>query len=123
MPEQVHPRKLYLVTYVALLALLALTILFSFVPVSRGYNDAIAIGIACAKGLLIILFFMHVRSQPWVTWFFAGAGFLWLGILLTLSVSEYVGRNHPRDGGPKGEPRFLSPSLGQTHPGGRVLQG
>jgi cytochrome c oxidase subunit IV len=108
MPEQVHSKKLYLVIYVALLVLLVLTVAFSFMDLGSKWNNTIAMAIACIKGLLIILFFMHVRFQPWLTWFFAGAGFLWLGIMMTLSLSEYMTRNHPLNSSPKGEPVFLS---------------
>jgi len=106
--EQAHSRRLYLVVYVALLALLIATVGFSFVDIGRRWNNGIAIGIACAKGLLIILFFMHLRYERWLTWFFAGAGFVWLAILLTLSISEYLTRNHPAGMSPKGEPVYLS---------------
>jgi K+ transporter len=42
--------------------------------------------------MLVILFFMHVRHSSHVTWVFAGAAFLWLGILLVLTMNDYVTR-------------------------------
>ena len=114
MSETTHSSRSYFITYVALLALLVLTVALSFVDIGRDWNNAIAMGIGAVKCVLIILIFMHVRFQPWVTWFFAGAGFLWLGIMLTLTLSEYYGRNHPPHGGPKGEPVFVSSESGRN---------
>jgi cytochrome c oxidase subunit 4 len=112
MPEQTHATRIYWLVYLALLLLLITTVGLSFVDFGRWINNGIAMAIACIKGLLIILFFMHVRWRPWLTWFFVGAGFLWLGILFTLTASDYLTRNHPPGGSPKGEPVFLRP-LGQ----------
>ena len=109
MAERAHSKNLYIVIYVALLVLLVyLTVGFSFIDLGGKWNDVVAIAIACIKGLLIILFFMQVRVQPWLTWFFAAAGFLWLGIMMTLFLSDYLTRNHPANSSPKGEPVFLA---------------
>jgi cytochrome c oxidase subunit IV len=48
--------------------------------------------IAVAQAILVILFFMHVRSSPQLIWLLVGAGFLWLGTLLVLVVTEYASR-------------------------------
>jgi cytochrome c oxidase subunit 4 len=122
---ETYPRKPYLLVYAALMVLLALTIALSFVDIGRHWNNLIAVAIAGTKAVLIILIFMHVRSQPWITRIFAAAGFLWLGIMLTLFMTEYLGRNHPRNDSPKGEPVFVSsdpyphPAAEPSMPGGR----
>ena len=104
--------RTYLVIYVALMALLAATVAAAFVPTDRllpghGWGVGIALTIAVAKGLLILLYFMHVKYSARMVWAFAGAGFLWLGILFTLTFSDYLTRNHPAGINPKGEPRYL----------------
>jgi cytochrome c oxidase subunit 4 len=66
--------------------------------------------IAIAKGVLILLFFMHVKFSSRQAVVFAGAGFLWLCILLVLTMSDYLTRNHPPDLTFKGEPRYLNSS-------------
>jgi cytochrome c oxidase subunit IV len=48
--------------------------------------------IAVAQAILVILFFMHVRTSPQLISLLAGAGFLWLGILSVLVVTEYASR-------------------------------
>jgi cytochrome c oxidase subunit IV len=53
------------------------------------WNVVTALVIAVVKALLVILFFMHVRHSSRLTWVFAGAAFLWLTLLLGLTLSEY----------------------------------
>ena len=100
--------KLYLTVYVALLILLVITVAFSFVDIGRYPNNLIALAIACVKGLLIVLFFMHMKYERWITWIFAGAGVLWLCIMFTLTMNDYLTRNHPEHSSPKGEPVLVS---------------
>ena len=100
--------KLYLTVYVALLILLVITVGVSFVDIGRYPNNLIALAIACVKGLLIVLFFMHMKDERWITWIFAGAGILWLCIMLVLMMNDYLTRNHPAQSSPKGEPVFVS---------------
>ena len=96
----------YLGVYIALMVLLIVTVGASFIDLGR-INTALALTIAVVKALLIVLIFMHVRYQPRLMWFFAGAGFLWLGILITLSNSDYLTRNAPPNSNQRGEPVYL----------------
>lgn len=108
-----HPTpRTYALVFLILLLLLALTLLAAFVDVDRWlpggfWSLSIALAIATAKGLLILLYFMHVKFGPPRAAVFAGAGFLWLGILVVLTMSDYFTRNHPPGMNPKGEPRYL----------------
>jgi cytochrome c oxidase subunit IV len=108
MARKAHPIRLYLTIYVALLCLLALTIGVSYIDIGRHPNAAIAVGIACIKALLVVLFFMHMKYERWITWSFAAAGVVWLGIMIALFMTDYLTRNHPANSSPKGEPVFLS---------------
>lgn len=112
-----HPpsTRSYLIVFLALLALLALTVGAAFLDLSRFlpghfWGLAVALTIAIAKGVLILLYFMHVKSGPQRVAVFAAAGFVWLGILTTLTMSDYLTRNHPAGLNPKGEPRFILPA-------------
>ncbi len=49
--------------------------------------------LAAAQAVLVILFFMHVRSGPELIWLFAGGGFLWSAILLVLVLTDYASRS------------------------------
>jgi hypothetical protein len=41
---------------------------------------------------LVILFFMHVRYSSRLTWLFVLAGFIWLAIMVDLTLSDYLTR-------------------------------
>jgi cytochrome c oxidase subunit 4 len=103
--------RIYFATFLTLLLLLAITCAVAFIDLDRlpggCWSIAVAMLIAIAKAVLILLFFMHVKSGPKRVYVFCGAGFLWLGILFVLTFSDYLSRNHPPGESPKGEPRFL----------------
>jgi cytochrome c oxidase subunit 4 len=56
------------------------------------FNPVLALAIACTKAVLVILFFMHVRYSSKLTKVTVAAGFFWLLILITLSLSDYLSR-------------------------------
>ena len=55
-------------------------------------NIVAALTIAVTKMLLVILFFMHVRYSTRLTWLFVAAGFIWLLIMIDLTLSDYLTR-------------------------------
>ena len=88
--------KNYLQIWAGLLLLLLLT--WGLAQLDLGpFNIVAALTIAVAKMLLVILFFMHVRYSPRLTWIFVAAGFIWLGIMLDLTLSDYFTRGLVRD--------------------------
>jgi cytochrome c oxidase subunit 4 len=84
--------KVYFTVFGALLVLTALTTGVAFLNVGGIGNVAIAISIAVVKAVLVMLYFMHLRYSSYLTLLFAGAGIFWLGILIVLTVSDYVSR-------------------------------
>src|SRR5260221_359181 len=98
---------IYLAVYIILLLFLALTIGLSFIDFGHNWNNLAALLIAVTKAVLIVLFFMHLRYGPPLTWAFAAAGFVWLAIMVGLTLTDYLSRNHPPGDSPKGEPHFL----------------
>lgn len=113
--EHIVSPKIYAAVLITLMVLLVLTVVATFVDLDkllgRGHegtaywNMTVAILIAICKAVLIIMFFMHVKYGSKVTWAFATAGFVWLGILMTLSLSDYLSRNFP-NGAPKSSPSW-----------------
>jgi cytochrome c oxidase subunit 4 len=85
---------IYIVIFVLLMALLGATIAIASFDLGR-LNVVAALLIAVVKALLVILFFMHVRHNPRITWAFVTAGFFWLGILISLTLTDYASRNRP----------------------------
>jgi cytochrome c oxidase subunit 4 len=84
-------KKTFVLTYVALIALLVATVVISFFDLGI-FNIVAALLIALTKMLLIILFFMHVRYSSRLIWVAACVGFFWLGILLVLAMGDYLTR-------------------------------
>jgi cytochrome c oxidase subunit 4 len=86
--------RTYLVIYGLLMALLVATVVAGETNLGR-WNTVVSLVIAVIKALLVILFFMHIRHSSRLTWIFAGAAFLWLGLLLALTATDYATRDLP----------------------------
>jgi cytochrome c oxidase subunit IV len=84
--------KVYVTVFVALLILTALTTGVAFLDLGGAGNVAAAMTIAVVKTALVMLYFMHLRYSSYLTLLFAGAGIFWLGILIVLTVSDYLSR-------------------------------
>jgi cytochrome c oxidase subunit IV len=92
MAEHVVSRKTYIVVWGALMALMILTAGLSRINLGE-WSTVVALVIAAIKALLVILFFMHVRYESQkIAWVFVVAGFFWLGILLMLTLTDYLSR-------------------------------
>ena len=74
-----------------LLILLFATIGAAYLPLGQLHLPA-ALVIAAAKAVLIGLFFMHVYYRHRLTWIVSIASLLWLGILLALTLSDFLSR-------------------------------
>jgi cytochrome c oxidase subunit 4 len=85
------PVKTYLAVYVALLVLLVATVGAAYINIEP-FNFALTMVIAVAKAVLILLIFMHVRYGERLVWVFSSAAFLWLVLLIALSLSDYFTR-------------------------------
>jgi caa(3)-type oxidase subunit IV len=85
----------YYVIFAWLMGLLVATVIASWIPFDRlmpGLSAIIALAIAAVKGSLVVLFFMHVKDASKLTWAFATAALLWLGIMFTYTFSDYATR-------------------------------
>jgi cytochrome c oxidase subunit 4 len=91
MTETIVSRKVYFSVFVALLLLTLTTYGAAFIDLGPG-NVAVALAIAIGKAALVALFFMHLRYSPTLTWVVTGGGLFWLGILLTLTLGDYLTR-------------------------------
>ncbi len=91
MAEVVITKRTYYVVFGLLMGLLVLTIVLAFAHLGP-FELLAAYTIAAVKALLIILYFMHVRKSSRLTWAFAGSAFVWLGILLVLTMGDYLTR-------------------------------
>ena len=83
--------RTYTMIYVWLVVLMLLTILASYLDLGP-FNLAVAMVIAVIKATLVVMYFMHVKYSGRLIWIYAGGAFLWLGILLVLTYSDYLTR-------------------------------
>ncbi len=86
----VSPR-IYLFIFSILLLMTATTTAVSFVDLGP-WNTVVALAIAVFKATLVVLFFMHVRYSRPLTGIVIGGGLFWLGILLLLTLSDFMTR-------------------------------
>jgi cytochrome c oxidase subunit 4 len=85
------PPKVYFAVFGALLALTAITTAVSFVDLGP-WSTVVALGIACLKGTLVVLFFMHVKYSPRLTQVTIAGGLFWLAIMIALTLSDFMTR-------------------------------
>lgn len=91
MQQHIISLRTNLIVYVALLVLLALTIGGAYLDLGR-LNFALAMAIAATKATLIALFFMHARFTGRLMQMFAISGLVWLGIMIVLTLGDFLGR-------------------------------
>ena len=90
--EPVVSVRAYLIVWISLIVLTITTTAVAFIDLGAQWNAVVALAIALAKGLLVILYFMHVRYSSRLTWVFAGAGFFWLLILVGGTLDDVITR-------------------------------
>ena len=79
-------------------AVFAALILFTFITVAVAYQDLgalntiVALTIAAVKALLVLMYFMHLRYSSRLTWIFAATGFVWLALIIGLTMSDVISR-------------------------------
>jgi cytochrome c oxidase subunit 4 len=92
--------KMYFAIFFALAVLTVVTVLaarFDFAPMlgpSLGgfANNLIALGIACTKASLVILFFMHVKYESKLVGLAVVSSVIWLAFLILITISDYLTR-------------------------------
>ncbi len=92
MPEDVVSTRTTLLVGGALLLLTGATIAVAHVNL-HGWNSVVGFGIAAAKAVLIVLFFMHLRASPGVTRLVGVAALLWLSILIVGTLDDFLTRS------------------------------
>ena len=91
MTEHVVPTRIYYMIFAVLMVGTYLTVQVAFFDLGA-LNTVVALAVACIKATLVVLFFMHVRYSTRLTWAVVFGSVFWLGILLTLTFSDYLTR-------------------------------
>ncbi len=107
-PEHPHPAehhgptvKMYFAIFGALCVLTVATVLAAKVDFAQvigneqlgGFvNNLVALGIACTKATLVVLFFMHVKYESKLVGLAVVASVVWLLFLILIILSDYLTR-------------------------------
>lgn len=91
MAEHIIPKRTYYVIYFVLMFCTYLTWQVAYFDLGA-LNTVAALTIAVFKAVLVVLFFMHVKYGTRLTMVTAAGGVFWLGILLALTMSDYLTR-------------------------------
>ena len=89
MSEHIVSVRVYVTIFLALLVGTALTVLAAFYDFPWRFNTIVAMTIATAKATVVVLYFMHVRYSPRLVWVIVASALFWMGILFSLTLSDY----------------------------------
>lgn len=92
MSGHIVAQKIYFTIFALLIGMTGLTTWVATQNFGR-WNTVIALAIAICKATLVILFFMHVKYSSNLTRAAVVVGFLWLALLLTLTLSDILTRS------------------------------
>jgi hypothetical protein len=87
------------------------------------FNIVIAMAIAITKAALVLWIFMHVRDSGRLVWIFAIAAFIWLGIMMSGTFTDYMTRSRLPRGDDQIQPRALEHSAPRHDPGEQQPRG
>jgi len=89
--DHIVPVRIYLMVFLALMVLTALTAWVAFIDLGS-FNIVVAIAIACIKASLVVLFFMHIAYSSRLTKAIVISGFGTLMILFFFTLIDLVSR-------------------------------
>ena len=92
MSVHVVPLRIYFAVFASLMILTAVTVAVAYYDLGP-LNTILALSIAVTKAALVILYFMHVRYSPSLTKLVVAGSFLWLFIMLSITMSDYLSRS------------------------------
>ena len=92
MSGHISPKSTYYTIFGILMLCTGLTVWIAFIDLGP-LNTIAALTIAVFKATLVILFFMHVKYSTRLTWAVVLGSFFWLGIMLVITMSDYLTRS------------------------------
>jgi len=87
--QQIPSLRSLLVVWLSLLLLLLLNLGSAALPLGA-YNVLLHMAISIIMTLLLMVFFMHLRHELPVVRLAAVIGFVWLGFMIVLSLSDFL---------------------------------
>ena len=122
MSGHISPKSTYYAVFAALMLGTALTVAAAFVDFPAQLNFPVALAIAVTKATLVVLFFMHVKYGSRLTKLIVGTAFFFLGIMLTLTFSDYLTRGWYTAPGGSTSPGSITSLTGPLTTGVRPLE-
>ena len=92
MSEHIVPKSTYYGIFALLMLGTTITVGVSFLDLGA-FNAVVALAIACTKAALVVLFFMHVKYGPKLTWAVVAGAIFFLFIMLALTFNDYLTRH------------------------------
>ena len=89
--HHICPVRLYVCVFLALMVFTVITVGVALVDMGI-MNNVVMLAIAVFKASLVIFIFMHLKYNPKILWFIAIGAFVWLGIMLALTLSDVMTR-------------------------------
>jgi cytochrome c oxidase subunit 4 len=91
MTQHIDSARTYILVFLALIGLTALTTAVAFVNLGD-FSVVAALAIAACKATLVALFFMHVRHSTQLTKLVLAGAMVWLGILILMTLTDFATR-------------------------------
>jgi len=91
MTEHIVPVRVYVAVFVALIVLTATTTAVAFIDLGR-MSTVIMLTIAVTKATLVVLYFMHLRYSDRLTRLVVSSAFVWLVLLIGITLSDELAR-------------------------------
>lgn len=95
MSSHVVPTRVYIAVFLSLMVLTGITVAVAFVNLGP-LNNVVALGIACTKAALVILYFMHVRYSDSLVKLSVVIAIVFLAILLGFTLVDPLTRDWVR---------------------------
>ena len=89
--HHIVPTTIYYAIFALLIIFTGITVAVSYVDLGP-LNTVVALVIACFKAMIVVLYFMHVKYSTRLIKLTVIAGLYWLGILIALTMSDYLTR-------------------------------
>ncbi len=93
--EHVVPVRIYVGVFLILMTLTAITTAVAFLDLGA-LNNVVMLTIAVTKATLVVLYFMHLRYSPRLTWLVVGGGLGWLALLIVITTTDILVRGAGR---------------------------
>lgn len=91
MSEHIEKKSVYFSIFLALMVGTAVTVFVAFQDLGI-LNNLVMLGIAVTKATLVVMFFMHARHSSQLTKMTILASVVWLLILFTFILQDYLTR-------------------------------